>query len=321
MKKRLLCFLIAMFILAGTMFTACTPASNSGETQSSDTGNAVSAEDPADDGVLRILMVGNSFCYYFTDELYGMLKSAGIEAQVSNVYYPGCSVSQHSDWLYDNSPNYEFITVDEKGRDVKVSFHLKACLEAENWDIITLQQHFEPNTALNENACKESTITIAGSLFTYLKENYPLSELLWHHTWAYQVGYQGPLGSDPANVPNEKKVLDVQTQTTGYENIRAAALAVCEQNSVGRIPSGDAWQIARTNPVIGDTLCNKENTDYYHDGDIGGGQYLNACVWFEVVTGQSCVGNTFRPAGYELSEEKITALQEAAHQAVADMAS
>ena len=78
------------------------------------------------------------------------------------------------------------------------------------------------------------------------------------------------------------------------------------------IPGGDAWQIARANPWVGDVMCKE---DMYHDGDVGGGQYLNACVWFEVFFGESCVGNTWRPA-YELSEDKITALQQAAHEAV-----
>ena len=61
---------------------------------------------------------------------------------------------------------------------------------------------------------------------------------------------------------------------------------------------------------------NNGEGDYYHDGDIGGGQYLNACVWYEVLMGKSCVGNTWRPP-YELSEEKIAILQAAAHEAVA----
>ena len=74
--------------------------------------------------------------------------------------------------------------------------------------------------------------------------------------------------------------------------------------------------------LIGTTLCARlgvrgDEGDYGHDGDIGGGQYLNACVWFEILTGESCLGNTFRPS-YELSEEKIAILQAAAHQAVAD---
>ena len=66
--------------------------------------------------------------------------------------------------------------------------------------------------------------------------------------------------------------------------------------------------------------------DGIHDGDMGGGQYLNACVWFEVITGKSCIGNTFRPeykfinVDCSLTEEKIAVLQQAAHDAVAEAA-
>ena len=67
--------------------------------------------------------------------------------------------------------------------------------------------------------------------------------------------------------------------------------------------------------------------DYLHDGDVGGGQYLSACVWFETLTGRSCVGNPFRPVyklkdkEYFLSEELIEILQNAAHQAVQELPS
>ena len=70
---------------------------------------------------------------------------------------------------------------------------------------------------------------------------------------------------------------------------------------------------------MGDVLCNRgAKSDNYHDGEEGGGQYLNACVWFETLTGQSCIGNTWRPDTYELSESMIAALQQAAHRAVAE---
>ena len=96
---------------------------------------------------------------------------------------------------------------------------------------------------------------------------------------------------------------------------------MAEENGVKLVPSGDAWEIARKSEIVGTTLCqrlaiNNGEGDYYHDGDIGGGQYLNACVWYEVLFGESCIGNTWRPT-YELSEEKIAVLQAAAHEAVA----
>ena len=103
------------------------------------------------------------------------------------------------------------------------------------------------------------------------------------------------------------------------------------------VPTGDAWEKVRDLPIITEapswsgldrfTLCTrivnaKLYDDYSHDGDLGGGQYLNACVWFEIITGRSCVGNTFRPTyafmgkDMGLSEEKIAVLQQAAHEAV-----
>ena len=97
-------------------------------------------------------------------------------------------------------------------------------------------------------------------------------------------------------------------------------MGVCERFGLDRIPSGDAWQHARNDSAVGDVLCGKNGNlqgDFYHDGDIGGGRYLNACVWFEVLTQKSCLENTWRP-DYELSEEKIAALQKAAHRAVAE---
>jgi hypothetical protein len=38
-------------------------------------------------------------------------------------------------------------------------------------------------------------------------------------------------------------------------------------------------------------------------------------VWFEILTGQSPVGNTYVPS-YDLSKEKIEILQKIAHEAV-----
>ena len=69
----------------------------------------------------------------------------------------------------------------------------------------------------------------------------------------------------------------------------------------------------------GDPLHSGDN---YHDGDIGGGQYLTACVWLEALTGISPVGNTYRPTytyggeTFQLEEAFVLQLQEAAHKAV-----
>jgi len=89
---------------------------------------------------------------------------------------------------------------------------------------------------------------------------------------------------------------------------------------VSPVPVGDAWKLARdTNWEIGEGLYGTDGNyygDYLHDGNTGGGQYLNGCIYFEVLTGMSCIGNTWRPSDYTLDEDKVTFLQNIAHETV-----
>jgi hypothetical protein len=80
--------------------------------------------------------------------------------------------------------------------------------------------------------------------------------------------------------------------------------------------------------------------DGYHDGDIGGGQFLNACIWFETITGISCLDIDYIPeyktsavlseellgqvrvvkteSGYALDPELVALLKQCAHEAVVE---
>ena len=277
-------------------------------------------EDPGEDDTLRLLMIGNSGCYYYADELYAMLAGTGIKAEVWHVYYSGCNVKQHWTWLNTDAANYKLVSYSSAGKKVYESYTLEKCLLAGNWDVITLQQAFWPEMTVETAA--DATLSYASYLIAYVRQRFPNADLKWHQTWAYQVGFS-PLTEDPATVEAVRKVLSVEKQTAFYQVINTTCETVCRENDLDYIPVANAWQLARKNPAVGDNLCarlgsNNDKGDNLHDGDIGGGQYLNACVWFETLTGQSCIGNTFRPS-YELSEEKIAALQAAAHQAVTEM--
>lgn len=323
--KRLLFLLLALIILSLPLCSACSsqlgakPIEKSEESveekkeEEKTTTEEKPLEDPAKDGTLNVLMIGNSFSTYFSDEILGLAKEKNLDIKLYNVYYSGCRVQQHWEWYMLNRSNYilyEHISPEEKITTNDVS--LKECLAQENWDIITLQQHFSPAEGDSYDTAMEFCGSYTKRLCDILRGEFPMATLMWHQTWAYEVGHDGGVSSNPDN-----KVLTVEKQTACYEAVAAVSKDVCEQNSLPRIPSGDAWQIARANPIVGDTLCQKTTgNDKYHDGDVGGGQYLNACVWFEVLTGESCIGNTWRP-DYNLAEEKIPVLQRAAHEAVA----
>ncbi len=265
--------------------------------------------DPAEDDVINVLMIGNSFCYYYVEELYGIAKAAGVNMKVCNVYYSGCKLSQHWTWWKTNESHYQYFETNHQGRrKISELTNLNYCLSRENWDVISFQQSSAMVRTTIENA-KENSYKYLTDLLNYTREQFPQSKFYWHHTWAYQVGY------DKGGFTVDTK----EKQTAMSDLLREFAIGLCQDFSLPRIPSGDAWAYARQDARVGDVLCNRgEKSDNYHDGDEGGGQYLNACVWFETLTGKSCIGNTWRPQNYTLSEAKIAALQEAAHRAVAE---
>lgn len=257
-----------------------------------------------DSDALNLLMIANSFCYYYVEELYGISQAAGVNMNVTNLYEAGCRIDEHWAWLSSKESGkdkYEFWLTNSMGRyrhgDIRTSYE---ALEYLDWDMISTQQHFTTGKAKTYEVAMECA-PFAKNVYDYLKKSNPEAQLYWQAHWAFQVGHD--------------IVPDVQTQTLQYTNSRAASVTICEQNGVSMVPTGDAWQLARANPLFGDTLCKSDNI---HDGTTGGGQYLNACVWFEVLTGKSCLGNTWRP-DYLLPEEKIVTLQQLAHQAVAEV--
>ena len=282
---------------------------------------------PPEDDVIDVLMIGSSFCYYYVEELYGLAEAAGVKMRVCNVYYSGCRFTWHYTWWKQGKSNYEFYQVtDNTGRKKTSGVSLEYCLAQGEWDVISIQE--STSTIYNAGAQNhlDATRSMRNELIGYFKEQFPSAQVYWHQPWAYQIGYKS--GSAEVNT--------FEQQQERMMSIREFAIGVTQENGVKRVNTGEAWQIYRKNYVgtngLTDTLCARLGVgtnnvgDYYHDGDIGGGQYLNACVWFETIMkdlrpneAYTCIGNTYSPVysgKYTLSDELRTALQESAHQAV-----
>ena len=322
--------LVALLLLLVMMLSACGAPANepSGDNQTSeeptteaDTSNDIYIE-REDKEVKNILMIGNSFCYYYVEELCGIASADGYELTVANLYKSGAKIVEHVNSLKNDTRVATLFVTTSKGRNKIAMLNTKETLEyAEKklkgeWDVISLQNSGAFSLLGDVENTEKNTLPQAKELYDYIKENYPEASLYWHQPWAYEIGY----GKDKSEA---YQMNDVEHRTSMHKINKNVAQNVANENGVKIMPTGDAWEIARKSEIVGTTLCqrkgiNGDEGDYYHDGDIGGGQYLNACVWYEVLMGKSCIGNTWRPS-YELSEEKIAILQAAAHEAVAAM--
>lgn len=275
---------------------------------------------------IRLLTVGNSFSENATKYLDRIVKAGGYTLIHHRCVIGGSGPDQH----------LAKAALHEKGPADKAGLYgsgksLKQELLAEKWDVITIQQasirsHDDANY---RPAAKE--------LYDYLKKYAPASEIVIHQTWAYRV--DDPRFTMPSNKAGEPK-----TQKEMYDGLSAAYRTIAKELNVRRIPVGDAFYLADTNPKWGykpdrmfDAKAAKppalpDQTHSLHvgqrwtttggkttlqmDGHHAGpaGEYLGGLVFYEFLFGTSAVGNAFRPESVDADYASF--LQATAHKAI-----
>ena len=346
MTKRFLTLVLALFLLGG-MLGACANQSNTDTTKETNVNmQSTDKNHPANDDTLSILMVGNSFCYYYVEELYGLLMAnpdpnRGYDkVQIFNLYYSGCKLDQHLSWWQTGAANYQLYKTNADGRvemEPVKQWTLENALRQGKWDYISLQGTVSGGDycAKDLTTLKLSTAKTAQPLLDLFHEQHPHAKLLWHRTWPFEIGRVSG-----QRVYTEEMLME-------YNNgIQQVCDYMCNEFDQDKaydlviVNSGAAWVRAReenakleTSLIPEGGLCarlgkrnestfplfigNPDAGDGYHDGDIGGGQFVNACVWYETITGQSCLNNPYKPTlengKYALSDEFANLLRNAAH--------
>jgi hypothetical protein len=283
------------------------------------------------DDKMEILLIGNSYSYYWTDELWHLLNAAGYHnVRICNLYQSGATLEQHWTWYENNLGECYLYIVDKpisrpEERAVVTKTNLRACLSMGNWDVISFQQSNRWG-GIEKN--RNNTVPFLEKLDPMLKSHFPNAEYYWQANWAHEIG--------------KDSYQDQESLYSVVNTFRTLGEEYCRDYGYTVVPLGDAWERIRHNPLYyqpgADRLNDYPirslhtaikggvlvNSDLSHDGDVGGGQYLNACVWFEILTKQSCIGNSFIPSyfcpedgkTYTLTEKQCYGLQKAANMVV-----
>ena len=248
---------------------------------------------PPEDDTIDILMIGSSFCTYYVQELWQIANASGMKVRVCNVYYSGCPLSKYyNDWMTGTAAYQFYETTGPERTSYPGSKTLEWCLAQGEWDIISMQESSGGVRTSGPEAHLETVDLYTDTLFPYIREQFPEALFYYHQTWGYQVGYNrnGYVVETAAEQANHAYLQ--QQFAVGLMGKYAMDGGSEYQCLDGRIPSGEAWQLVRDgwggyDPY--DNLCKRTGTannagDYYHDGDLGGGQYLNALTWFFTFT-------------------------------------
>lgn len=260
------------------------------------------------DSKLSLLMVGNSFCYYYVEELYALLMEnlpEGIEeVEIYNLYYSGCTLTTHLDWWQKNTGEYDLFRTDANGRkklEPAGAWTLEQALAVADWDYISLQGTIKGGSYVYPekwDATLNGIVETAEPLLDRFHELYPEAQLLWQRTWFFEIGRVS--GSYTYTAEDGPVYNQAMQEFCDY---------MCDEFDKDKpydliqVNSGEAWTKARelnesANLLPYGGLCarNGKNSfgdkranagDGYHDGDIGGGQLLNAYRWYMTLTGDT----------------------------------
>lgn len=288
---RLTCILLTLALL----FTACTAATEATATTADTTATTTAstkvpptedadAKDWKEDGVLKILTIGNSFSDDSMEYVYQIAQSAGVKKLwLGNLYIGGCTLDTHAANAREDKAAYEYRTNQRGSWSTTPSYKMSDAIRSEDWDYISLQQ-------ASGSSGMDRTYGQLAYLIDYVQSLCPDAKLVWNMTWAYQQD------STHGEFPKYNK-----DQTTMYRAILAAVEKRVRTKSeiFDVIPTGTAIQNARTS-YIGDRLTR----DGYHlTYDFG--RFVAGLTFVHKLTGLSVEGVEFMPAGVDKDMQKI----------------
>ena len=256
------------------------------------------AKKPA--GPLKVLAVGNSFSNNATRQLPALAAAAGKDLKVVRASIGGCDFERH----VRHAEAYAADPESKEGRPYGGK-SLQEMLKSDVWDVVTIQQ-------VSHKSFKPETFhPHADKLIAIIRDHAPQAEIVVHQTWAYR--------DDHKFWGNTNFNTDVM-----YAGLRKTYDDFAREAGFRLIPSGDAMETARRDAEWGPYFAGEPPmaraekalhvNDAYHANVKG--EYLQGCVWFEFLFGETVVGNTFVPKG--MTPEETAILQRIAHEVVTE---
>ncbi len=286
------------------------------------------AEAPVQVKTVRLLTVGNSFSHNATHYLGDLAKAAGDTLILREDNIGGSSFDVHLKKIaeFEKDPSGKLGKYTENRS-------LKDDLTGQKWDFITIQQASIKSHDVNTYR------PYAKQLADYIRKYAPGATLILHQTWEYR-------SDDPRFSAKSPKPGEPKSQDEMYAGLVSAYATIAKELGVRLIPVGDAFHLANRDTQWGFRPSTKpfdskhakpgELPDQTHSLNVGwnwkkatdgtmklamdghhastAGEYLGACVWYEVLFGKSVEANTFVPAGLDADYAKF--LRATAHTAV-----
>lgn len=208
--------------------------------------------DPQDDGILKIMILGSSRSVNTFRLLYEVFKDQMPDQEFvfGIMYYSGCSMTMHMNFIKNNSYVYDYYCNDSGRWKITSGVNMDTGLYAHNWDVILLQ-------AGTGDLANQMNLSTRNFLKDYIDDRMlEPYDLWWHSTWFNST--------DPELNPNGATVDQVaQLKET---NDAARAYVLDDPMFAGHIASGTPVLYAIKELNVPENKLFRDHTHLYDFG-------------------------------------------------------
>ncbi len=239
---------------------------------------------------MKVLAIGNSFSNDAMRYLRDIAKADGENIKAVNLFIGGCPLSRHYANMHNDSADYDF---EYNGERTGIKVSIRQALQSDIWDVVTLQQ------VSGQSVDYETYQPYLNSLAGYVHIHAPKAKIMLHQTWAYEQG--------SARLTEE---LGYKSQGDMFTDLKAAYEQAAKAiGGAEIIPCGEAFQ------KLIDENTSRLHRDTFH-ASLGLGRLALGYVWYEMLTGRSCIGNSFNDTDEPVMCREMEIAQKCAHKAV-----
>ena len=285
--------------------------------------NIESSADYANDGVTRILGIGNSYTIdsmHLLGEIYKAEKP-GTNLELGIAYYSGCSLQSHVNFYNANDAvyGYYYYNSETDSWTVTNNMTLKQIIQAQDWDMVSLQQNSSGSGVASGYNYIPTVRGIVEKELNY-KPTY-----LWNMTWAVPE----------VDIPTDKYTLDDAPNANSFKTFYGSSQATMYKKIVECVQNKVVPDTALTYLVpVGTAIQNANATftdydlyrDYTHLNDYA--RLIAAYTWYcelegitlgqtiGVTTIPTALTNSYKGGDYALNGQQITVLINAVNSAM-----
>ena len=253
--------------------------------------NSSTPPEPIDDGITRVLTIGNSFAENASIYASEIAYANNQKMVFGYLKYPSCSLQRHWNDIQNNVSEFKFRVTNETGAGTTVAdgssttYTIQQAIDYADWDVVVFQQE-------SSNARYYNTFSpYLQNLIDYVEGELPEARLLFHQVWRWG-----------------------EWQADQFDLIKEASERMHKDYGLQLIPSGLAFEYAREQ-LGSATIINEDDGHYQHANRYG--QYIEGCCYVATIFGIEIDANTFVSHPYVNDAGFVTTLTAAANNAVA----